>query len=174
MLKFNSESILSGVHKLMMTRNNEAVSELIQDMSEGSTIYQDIRLLSHYSGEVVVSRFDESSATLSEEDYSCAICHDLPGPLTPSDTPLDEVVGAPGGGRTLRVVTPIVNETSCSEADCHAHKESGPTLGFLEAEYSLAKIDALLLGINSSFVVAAIAAIVLEHDGPLDHVRAEP
>jgi PAS domain S-box-containing protein len=160
-LKFNSESILSGVHKLMMTRNNEAVSALIQDMSEGSTIYQDIRLLSHYSGEVVVSRFDEPSATLSEEDHSCAICHDLPGPLTTSDTPLDEVVGALGGGRTLRVVTPIVNETSCSEADCHAHKESGPTLGFLETEYSLVKIDALLLGINSSFVVAAVTAILL-------------
>ena len=79
-LKFNSESILSGVHKLMMSRNNEAVSELIQDMTEGSTIYQDIRLLSHYSGEVVVSRFDEPSATLSEEDHSCAICHDLPKP----------------------------------------------------------------------------------------------
>jgi PAS domain S-box-containing protein len=160
-LKFNSESILSGVHKLMMSRNNEAVSELIQDISKGSTIYQDIRLLSHYSGEVVVSRFDEPSATLSEEDYSCAICHGLPGPPTTSDAPLDEVVDAPDGGRTLRVVTPIVNETSCSEADCHAHKESGPTLGFLEAEYSLAKIDALLLGINSSFVVAAVTAILL-------------
>jgi PAS domain S-box-containing protein len=160
-LKFNSESILSGVHRLMMSRNNEAVSELIHDMSKDSTIYQDIRLLSHYSGEVVVSRFDKPSATLSEEDSSCAICHDLPGPLTTSNTPLDQVVGTPGGGRALRVVTPIANETSCSEAECHAHKESGPTLGFLEAEYSLAKIDALLLGINSSFIAAAVTAILL-------------
>ena len=161
MLKFNSESILSGIHKLMMTRNNEAVSEMVQDMAEGSTIYQDIRLLSHYSGEIVVSRFDEPRGTLSEEDDSCAICHGSPGPLTTSDTSLDEVVGALGGDRTLRVVTPIVNETSCSEADCHAHEESGPTLGFLETEYSLEKIDALLLDINSSFVVAAVTAILL-------------
>jgi PAS domain S-box-containing protein len=161
MLKFNSESILNGIHKLMMSRNNEGVLELIQDMSKDSTVYQDIRLVSHYSGEIVVSRLDAARATLTEEDHSCAICHDRPGVLATSDAPHDEVVHPPGGGRILRVTTPIANESSCSEADCHAHAESGPTLGFLEAGYSLEKIDALLFDINASFGVAAATAILL-------------
>jgi hypothetical protein len=60
MLRFNSESILNGIHKLMLSRNNEGVLELIQGISKGSTVYREIRLVSHYSGEVVVSRLRES------------------------------------------------------------------------------------------------------------------
>ena len=161
MLKFNSESIRSGVQKLMLSRNNEGVLELIQDFSRGSTVYQEIRLVSHYSGEVVVSRLRGGSAALTEEDRSCAVCHDRPGELVTSDAPLDDVVDVPGGSRILRVSTPMINEDSCSEADCHAHAESGPTLGFLETDYSLETIDALLLGSNVSFVVAALTAIAL-------------
>jgi PAS domain S-box-containing protein len=160
-LKFNSESILSGIHRLMLSHNNEAVSELIQDMSEGSTVYQEIRLLSHYSGEVVVSRLQEPGTIMSEADDSCAVCHDPSGPPRTPDDALDEVMGTPEGDRFLRVLTPIANEISCSEAACHVHREAGPTLGFLEAEYSLSRIDALLFGINTSFVMAAVTAILL-------------
>jgi PAS domain S-box-containing protein len=160
-LKFNSESIHNGIHKLMLSRDNESVLEMIQGISKDSTVYREIRLVSHYSGEVVVSRLREGSAVLTEEDHSCAICHDQPGELVTSNTPLDDVADTPGGGRVLRVSTPIANESSCSEADCHAHAESGPTLGFLEVEYSLEKIDALLFGSNASFVVAAVTAIAL-------------
>jgi PAS domain S-box-containing protein len=160
-LKFNSESILNGIHKLMLSRNNEDVLEMIRGISRDSTVYREIRLVSHYSGEVVVSRLHEETATLTVEDHSCAICHGKPGELVTSNAPLDDVAEAPGGGRILRVSTPIANETTCSEADCHAHAESGPTLGFLEVEYSLEKIDALLFGSNASFVVAAVTAIAL-------------
>jgi PAS domain S-box-containing protein len=160
-LRFNSESILNGIHKLMLSRNNEGVLELLQDISKDSRVYREIRLVSHYSGEVVVSRLREGSATLTQEDHSCAICHDRPEALVTSDAPLDDVIDTPGGGRILRVSTPIANESSCNEADCHAHAESGPTLGFLEAEYSLEGIDALLFGSTASFVVAAVTAIAL-------------
>jgi hypothetical protein len=133
-LKFNSESILSGLDKLMMTRNNDGVLELIQDISRGSTVYRDIRLFSHYSGEVVVSRLAEPGASLSEEDAPCAICHDQTGPLVPSAEPLDEVVAASSGSRILHVITPIMNKASCETGECHEHADSGPILGFLETE----------------------------------------
>ena len=160
-LRFNSESILSGIDKLMMTRNNDGVLELIQDISKGSTVYRDIRLLSHYSGEVVVSRLLESGANLNEADPSCAICHDQSGPLIPSEAPLDQVVASPSGARILHVITPIMNKASCETGKCHEHADSGPILGFLEAEYSLGRIDALISGLNASFVAAASAAILL-------------
>lgn len=159
-LKFNSESILSGIEKLMMTRNNDGVLELIQDISKGSTVYRDIRLLSHYSGEIVVSRLAETGANLSEEDPSCAFCHDQSGPLIPSEASLDEIVASPSG-RILHVVTPIMNKATCETGECHEHADSGPILGFLEAEYSLGRIDSLISGLNASFAVAASAAILL-------------
>jgi PAS domain S-box-containing protein len=160
-LKFNSESVLSGINKLMMSRNNEGVLELIQDLSQGSTVYRDVRLVSHYSGEIVVSRLHEAGAILSEEDHSCAVCHAQSETLATSEASIDEVVAGPEGTRFLHVITPIMNEASCKNAECHDHADSGPTLGFLEAEYSLKRIDTLIFGLNASFVVAAVAAILL-------------
>src|SRR4030042_6198637 len=65
-MRFNSESILGGIDKLMMTRNNDGVLELIQDISQDSAVYRDVRLMSHYSGEIVVSRLPRRGASLSE------------------------------------------------------------------------------------------------------------
>jgi PAS domain S-box-containing protein len=160
-LKFNSESILSGINKLMMTRSNEAVLELIQDISKGSTVYQDIRFVSHYSGEIVVSRLGKAGATLSEEDHSCAICHAQDEPLLLSDARLDEVLSGPGDTRTLHVITPIIKQAGCETGDCHVDSDEGAILGFLQAEYSLGKIDLLISSLNTSFFLAALAAILL-------------
>ena len=160
-LRFNSESILSGIDKLMMTRNNDGVLELIQDISKGSTVYRDVRLLTHYSGEIVVSRLMETGATLTEADPSCAVCHAQSGTLIPSEAPLDHVVAAPSGPRILHVITPIMNKASCETGKCHEHADSGPILGFLEAEYSLGRIDSLISGLSASFAVAASSAILL-------------
>jgi PAS domain S-box-containing protein len=160
-LKFNSESILNGINKLMMSRNNKGVLELISDISEGSTVYQEIRLVAHYSGEVAVSRLEEAGPKLREEDPSCAMCHHQSEPAVTSGAPLDEVVALPDGTRILNVITPILNQPSCKNAECHAHFDSGPLLGFLQAEYSLGNIDTLLSGLNTSFVVAGLAAILL-------------
>ena len=160
-MRFNSESILGGIDKLMMTRNNDGVLELIQDISQDSAVYRDVRLMSHYSGEIVVSRLAEPGASLSEGDPSCAVCHARSGPLVPSAASLDEVVTTPSGSRLLHVITPIMNKSSCETGRCHEHADSGPILGFLEAEYSLEGIDALASDLNGSFAVAALAAILL-------------
>ena len=160
-LEFNSASILSGIEKLMMIRNNDGVLEFIQDISKDSTVYQDIALVSHHSGEVVVSRLQEAGAKLTEDDHSCAICHDQTEPAVIPAVPLDEVFVRADGTRILHVVTPIMNKDSCKTAECHEHADSGPILGFLEAEYSLASTDALIFGLNASLAVAALAAVLL-------------
>ena len=161
MLHFNSESILGGIEKLMMTRNNDGVSDLIHDISKGSEVYQDIRLVDHYSGEIVVSRLHETGAILGEEDRSCSICHEETEPLVTSADPRDEVIAGPDGTGILHVITPIMNRAGCKNAECHEHLDSGPTLGFLHTEYSLERVDSLISGLNTSFVVAALAAILL-------------
>ena len=98
-LRFNSESIRNGINKLMMSRNKDGVLELIQDISRDSSVYRDIRLVSHYSGEVVVSRLGVAAADLSEEDPSCAICHGQGEPTAASGASLDQVITGPDGAR---------------------------------------------------------------------------
>jgi PAS domain S-box-containing protein len=160
-LRFNSESILSGIGELMMNRNNEGVHQLIQDMSRGSSVYRDIRLVSHHAGEVVVSSRSESGAKLSIHDHSCAACHDRTDPSAGIGMNLDEVIENGDGTRVLHVNMPIANEPKCRTAECHAHADSGPLLGFLQTDYSLGSIDSLIFGFNASFVTAGIIAILL-------------
>jgi methyl-accepting chemotaxis protein len=95
-LRFNSASLLNGIDRLMLSHNNEGVSELIQDTFED-----------------------------------------------------------------IQIVTLVATEARCTEAVRHVQSESGPSLAFLGGEYSLAGTDALLFGIDASFVVVAVVAILL-------------
>jgi PAS domain S-box-containing protein len=161
-LRFNSDTMVGGINDLMMSRNNQGVLEFIQDVSESSTFYRDIRLVSHHSGEVVVSRHSESTGIkLNVKAHSCALCHIDGEPALAPGRSLDEVIEGRGGNRVLYVTTPIANRPSCRNAACHVHADGSPILGFLQSEYSLDQIDSLIFGISTSFVIAALVAIIL-------------
>ena len=46
-----------------------------------------------------------------------------------------------GGGRRLEMFTPIYNERSCSQAECHAHPADVKVLGVLDLALSLESVD---------------------------------
>ncbi|NIO27750.1 MAG: PAS domain S-box protein [Candidatus Latescibacteria bacterium] len=160
-LKFNSESILHGIDKLMMSRNNAGVEELIIDISRGSGVYGDIRLMSHPSGTIVASRSGRSDRILKREDKPCAFCHDLDDPEHSSTEIRDEVLELPEGGRLLKVMAPILNEEKCKNAACHAHEDSPKILGLLETDYHLGNVDALIAGGNIDIAIAVLTALLL-------------
>jgi PAS domain S-box-containing protein len=160
-LRFNSDSIRKGIRKLMMTRNNVAVQELIGDMSRENPGYGDIRLLAHPSGLVVASRSGRRGWVRSLKDRSCAPCHRLKDPARAGSRVLDEVVSPPGGGRRLAVVAPIANEPGCRTAACHVHAAAGSILGVLQFDYSLRGVDALIASSQTFMVLVGVAALVL-------------
>jgi PAS domain S-box-containing protein len=144
-LHFNSESIVNGIGQLMMTRNNEGIEDLFVSMSSDGTDYQDILLVSHledHYGEVKASRFrrdrpDQVVTKLELSEWSCATCHtreDLGGDRPQIE---DRVLASAEGGRVLSVMTPIMNQQRCHS--CHA--DDPQILGFLNTDYSLARID---------------------------------
>ena len=51
------------------------------------------------------------------------------------------ILSAGGGRRRLEVYTPIPNERSCSEAECHAHPASVKVLGVLDLALTLDSVD---------------------------------
>jgi PAS domain S-box-containing protein len=159
-LRFNSESIVNAIDRLMMNRNNEGVEKLIGELTGESTIYGDIRLVSHHSGEVVASRFGGPPQTIPIEGWSCAICHAGDGP-DPGRLGITDVVRAgPGGQRLLSVVAPILNEPRCRDADCHVHADGPPMLGLLSADYSLRPIAAAAPVRRLLIVVTAVVALL--------------
>ncbi len=141
-LRFNSDSMIKGIGKLMMTRNNKAIRELMTDMSRESSVFGDIQLVSHYTGEIVASRFGDEGGPLVPEDRPCAICHSLEDPSLPGMAIQDQLFKLPQGGRALCVIAPITNQESCRNAACHAHDKGPSILGFLNTDYSLRSVDA--------------------------------
>ncbi len=160
-LRFNSESIIKGIGQQMMSRNNEGIEAFILEMSRGSEVYGDIRLVSHHSGVVVASRFGADGTTLEVADRACVVCHgrdDLGG-----DEPqmVDAVIEQPGRGRLLSVTAPILNEPGCRSAKCHAHVDDPPILGVLSADYSLQRVDSMVADRSTLITVTVLGSLLL-------------
>jgi PAS domain S-box-containing protein len=161
-LRFNSESIINGIGQLMMNRNNEGIEELFVQMSRDSTDYGDIRLVSHHSGEIVASRFGQTdrgaqAMKLPLESWACATCHDQDDLGGDDPKIFDMVIDQAEGDRVLSVMAPIVNEKRCHTC----HKKDPKILGFLNADYSLQRIDATVSERRALITITVIASLIL-------------
>ncbi len=158
---FYSDVIRQSLRKLMMMRDNDGIRELILGLADANPLFEDIRLVSH-DGEVVVSRRDEGTVVVKEASRPCNICHDaeVPSGMLKGES-FDEVVEGPGGNQLVSVITPILNETDCRTAECHAHAESPPVLGVLQTDLRLTRLRALLSLRSLQSYLAVIAAVLL-------------
>ena len=91
---------------------------------------------------------------------ACYGCHAQSQPLTRLNRPdRFRIFRDANGQRILGIITPIENQPSCSNADCHAHPASQQILGVLDTNLSLAGADAQLA--QSSWRMAAFTALAL-------------
>jgi len=65
-----------------------------------------------------------------------------------------------GHGRVLGIITPIENQPSCSNAECHAHPASQKILGVLDSSLSLEVADANLRESSWKMLFLVIGALV--------------
>jgi two-component system NtrC family sensor kinase len=88
---------------------------------------------------------NEVSHIVDKSGEACYGCHAQSQPLTHLNRPDRFRIYRNGGGtRVLGIITPIENQPSCSNADCHAHPASQQILGVLDTSLSLAKADTQL------------------------------
>jgi two-component system NtrC family sensor kinase len=87
----------------------------------------------------------EVSHVLDKTAEACYGCHTQSQPLARLNRPDRFRIYRNGGGqRVLGIITPIENQPSCSNAECHAHPAGQQVLGVLDTDLSLAKADAQL------------------------------
>ncbi len=61
----------------------------------------------------------------------------------------------------LGIITPIENQPSCSNAECHAHPASQQVLGVLDTNLSLAKADAQLAASSARMLSYTAGAMLI-------------
>lgn len=160
-MEFNSSSIRHGIEELMAAGERTRALGFIEEMAQDGLTYDDISLASHPSGRVAVSRSREAGSFLGRDNRSCNVCHDGDKPPANTVEMRGEVVIGIHGGRALRVITPIFSQPRCRNADCHAHAEAGTVIGLLTTEYSLARFDEMMTGLNLLLVLAAVLSMAL-------------
>ena len=168
-LQFNTDSINKGIGQLMMNRDIDGIQKLIADVSRGSTIYRDLRLVSHlegYHGQVVASRSGATNRrTLVKEDRHCAVCHHGDEEDRNAQGTVDMVIDRhEGEGRILSVMAPILYEERCVE--CHSalgerDSPNRPIMGFLSADYSLAPLDVMVAKRRLLIIATVFASLLL-------------
>jgi PAS domain S-box-containing protein len=139
-----SERILASLRGIMMSHEANQLASVVNRMGSENPAFRDIRLIAH-EGRIVASQMDSGPRSLESESWPCTICHTLPTvePEITTDA-CCEILNFEDGERALSVVTPIFSEEGCSNATCHTDMPANPVLGILQADFSLAHVDALI------------------------------
>jgi two-component system NtrC family sensor kinase len=108
----------------------------------------------------------EVGSFVDKQAEACTACHSQGEPLRRLKRPdRTRIYSASGGKRNLGLINPIENESSCTNADCHAHSPDKQVLGVLDVTLSMARVDeAIAQGtrkVVTSFVLAIIAIPLL-------------
>jgi two-component system NtrC family sensor kinase len=136
-----SKGITSAIWHAMLDDHREAAYEVMQTIARKQGIDR-IRMFNR-SGQVMFStNSDDRNASANLHDDTCSMCHAPGAPRFQLDLPSRvRTFRAAGGRRLLTMVTPIYNEPSCSQAECHAHPEAMKVLGVLDLSLTLDSVD---------------------------------
>jgi two-component system NtrC family sensor kinase len=136
-----SKGITSAIWHAMLDDHREAAYEVMQTIARKQGIDR-IRMFNR-SGQVMFStNSDDRQASANLHDDTCSMCHAPGAPRFQLDLPSRvRTFRAAGGRRLLTMVTPIYNEPSCSQAECHAHPQAMKVLGVLDLSLTLDSVD---------------------------------
>jgi len=155
------------LHRQDLEASTLASAERVSDVIKHSTtyymlrndregLYHAIRTMADEPGMVKVRILDqqgrisystdpaEVSHVLDKSAEACYGCHNQSQPLARLNRPDRFRIYRGGGHRVLGIITPIENQPSCSNAECHAHPADQQVLGVLDTNLSLAKADTQL------------------------------
>ncbi|UCC83516.1 MAG: PAS domain S-box protein [Gemmatimonadota bacterium] len=159
--RVTSERIHQRIKNLMMQGEPATFAPVVNRMASENPAYRDIRFIAH-DGRVVASQLESSGVAVQPESWPCNVCHTAGGGTEGGIVgSFDEVLDLADGERAVSTVTPVVSEAGCSTSECHSGVVEGEVLGVIQADFSLARVDALIASRNlHSAIVIAIALLL--------------
>jgi PAS domain S-box-containing protein len=160
--RLTSDRILQRVNGLMLRHEIETLEEVVSRMAAENPAFREIRLISH-AGDVVVSQLESRSEEVGADTWPCTACH-TEAPSVPPETLVtccEGVIEFDDGERAVSVVTPVFREEGCGNGQCHTEMGSSSVLGLIQADFSLARVDALIAQRNRHTLLAILFSLLL-------------
>ena len=165
-------SVLGSAERVSDVIKRSTTYYMLRNDRDG--LYQMMETIADEPGMVKVRIFDkdgrvsystdsaEVSHVVDKRAEACYGCHAQSQPMARLNRPDRFRIYRNGGGhRVLGIITPIENQSACSNAACHAHPASQQILGVLDTNISLAKADAQLAASTRSMLVYTAGAMLI-------------
>ncbi len=156
-----SDVIKQGTTDYMLRNDREGLYRSIRTIAAGQGI-EKIRIFDQEGRITYTTNSVEQNHVVDKTAEACYGCHAQSQPLARLKRPdRFRIYRNAAGSRVLGIITPIENQSSCSNALCHAHPASQQILGVLDTNLSLAKADVQLAESSRRMVVYTACALLL-------------
>jgi len=159
-----SEVLRRSASHYMLNNDRNGLYEMMANMADQPGFVR-VRILNS-EGVISYSTLPtEVGGTVNKDAEACYACHEQSKPLARLQRSDRFRVYRANGTRVLGVITPIENQSACSNAACHAHPDNVRILGVLDTNVSLEKVDVSLTQERNNMLsytgVALLLVVVL-------------
>jgi two-component system, NtrC family, sensor kinase len=156
-----SDVIKHSTTYYMLRNDREGLYHAIQTMADEPGMIK-VRILDQQGRVSYSTDPKEVSHVLDKTAEACYGCHTQSQPLARLNRPDRFRIYRNGEGqRVLGIITPIENQPSCSNAECHAHPASQQVLGVLDTNLSLGKADAQVRASSARMLIYTAGAMLI-------------
>lgn len=137
-------TIILGLHDAMLTYAPDTIQENIKNIGSQPAM-RSIRIYNK-RGEIKYSnKAAEINETTEIKQEACYVCHRREPPLLGLGIAArTRIFTDDSGERCIGIISPIVNEPSCSGGPCHVHPANKSILGLLDMVVSLEDAEVIL------------------------------
>lgn len=155
-----SDLILRSTRYEMLHNDREALYNVIQELGSEPGIRR-IRIFNKEGRITLSTDAGEMNSVVDKTAEACYACHAMQAPLDKLNRPdRARIFTDKRGERILAVIRPIENAPACSSNGCHVHPQEQRVLGVVDANLSLATVDAQMAQHQATlgwFLAGAIA-----------------
>jgi two-component system NtrC family sensor kinase len=154
------ETVIASTRFDMMINQRDRLQETIKSIGTQPQI-RNVRIINKVGEIIYSSNPHQINKMVDKQAESCYACH-------AEDKPLEQISIKertrifqvhPDSSRIIGIITPIYNEKSCWQADCHVHLQNQKVLGVLDVSISLADVDNAIIKQKWEVVIRALIAI---------------
>ncbi len=155
------ETVVASTRFDMMLNQRDRIQQTINSIGSQPQI-RDVRIINKF-GEIIYSSDSTNiNKMVDKRAESCYACHSEDEPLEHiSITERTRIFRVHSdSNRVIGIITPIYNEKSCWQSECHAHPKDQKVLGVLDVSISLSEVDNAILSSEWKIVFFSIIAIL--------------